>query len=173
MYGWENKPFNCLHLLVDCHIIQYCSLMCFRRKIAWIVKSFVLTVNLRCGPRMSRCQRQRKVWQGCNVKWKVEISFAILLLSLSLLYRSGNTPKSHSIDYPSQGPGNGSCILTNVLFALQLNCDCYVQSMEKGHGITPASAVMEKSMGIHFNHCGCGRMSTTPRDWQWPVITAV
>lgn len=65
-------------------------------------------------------------------------------------------------------------IITNVLFALQLNCDCYVQSMGKGHGIAPASALMEKSMRIHFNHCGCGRMSTTLRDCQWPrVITAV
>lgn len=59
-------------------------------------------------------------------------------------------------------------IITNVLFALQLNCDCYVQSMGKGHGIAPASALMEKSMRIHFNHCGCGRMSTTLRDCQWP-----
>lgn len=59
-------------------------------------------------------------------------------------------------------------IITNVLFALQLNCDCYVQSMGKGHGIAPASALMEKSMRIHFNHCGCGRMSTTLRDRQWP-----
>lgn len=59
-------------------------------------------------------------------------------------------------------------IITNVLFALQLNCDCYVQSMGKGHGIAPASTLMEKSMRIHFNHCGCGRMSTTLRDCQWP-----
>lgn len=58
-------------------------------------------------------------------------------------------------------------IITNVLFALQLNCDCYVQSMGKGHGIAPASALMEKSMRIHFNHCGCARMSTTLRDCQW------
>lgn len=59
-------------------------------------------------------------------------------------------------------------IITNVLFALQLNCDCYVQSIGKGHGIAPASSLMEKSMRIHFNHCGCGRMSTTLRDCQWP-----
>lgn len=80
--------------------------------------------------------------------------------------------ESHSIDYPSPLPRKWLMhlvyIITNVLFALQLNCDCYVQSMGKGHGIAPASALMEKSMRIHFNHCGCGRMSTTLRDCQWP-----
>lgn len=85
---------------------------------------------------------------------------------------SSHHAESHSIDYPSPAPRKWLMhlvyIITNVLFALQLNCDCYVQSMGKGHGIAPASALMEKSMRIHFNHYGCGRMSTTPRDCQWP-----
>jgi len=85
---------------------------------------------------------------------------------------SSHHAKSHFIDYPSPAPRKWLMhlvyIITNVLFALQLNCDCYVQSMGKGHGIAPASALMEKSMRIHFNHCGCGRMSTTLRDCQWP-----
>lgn len=60
-------------------------------------------------------------------------------------------------------------IITNVLFALQLNCDCYVQSMRKGHEIAAASALMEKSMRIHFNHCGCcqNECSAAPRCRQW------
>lgn len=63
-------------------------------------------------------------------------------------------------------------IITNVLFALQLNCDCYVRSMRKGQKIGCASNLMEKSIGIHFNHCGCCRTGASEAV-DSSVITAV
>lgn len=55
----------------------------------------IFTLNLRCGPRLSSCQPQRKVRHGFNVNWKVELCFATPLLTL--LHISGNT-----VDSPSE-----------------------------------------------------------------------